>query len=367
MRVAISLFSGVSYGGLTYFQKLIPALATVDQKNEYHLFVPQGHLLVRQVRQDNFIFHECMRNNQSALKRFLWEQFVFPRELKKHKADVLFTAKNLNVFLAPCKTIISLRNMEPLAYHEYDNDWKLNVASWLKWQLTKWSVRKSDHIVAVSEAVKDRLLDKFSGIEKRVSMVYNGNPAPQLAGARGGPILPFILSASKFVAYANQLNLLRGYSQLVEKNSDTPPLWFAGGVHDKKYFKKVQQFVKDNKLEARVKFLGLVPHDKLLELMRQAWAFVFSSTLESCPHTLIEAMACGVPIATSTTPPMPEICADAAVYFNPHNPADIAQAVERVIRDEAVREDLRRKGPTRAQNFTWEKTARGLLYIFQRI
>ncbi len=368
MKIAMTLLSGVGYGGLTYFNNLVPALAAADQENEYHLFVPMAHPLVRETRQKNFIFHERIGNNRSAIKRLLWEQLVLPRELKKYKIDILFTAKNLNVFLARCKTVISIRNMEPLVYRVYDNDWKLSILLWLKWQLTKWSVHKASQVVAVSQAVKDRLIEKFPDVGKKVSVVYNGNPVSQAVETADKSVsailLPFLLTASKFVAYANQLNLLKGYALLVEKNPDMPPLWFVGGVHDKKYFQKVQKFVSDKQLENRVKFLGLVAHDQLLKLMRKAQAFVFPSTLEACPHTLIEAMACGVPIATSNTPPMPEICADAAIYFDPHNSDDIAKKMQSVMSDRALRERLAQDGPKRSQLFTWENTAKSLIKIF---
>lgn len=368
MKIAMTLLSGVSYGGATIFNNLIPALVAADSENEYHLFVPEGHPFLSVVKQKNFILHECVRRNQSALKRFLWEQFILPRELKRYKVDILFMAKNINILLAQCRTIIALQNMEPLAYREYDNDWKLNVASRIKWYLNKWSVHKADHVVAVSEAVKDRAVRCFPGIEKKVSVVYNGNPVPQQVEAPGNPVSPisspFILTASKFIAYANQLNLIRAYLRLCEKNPNTPPLWFAGGVHDRKYFEQVQKFVENNGLNKRVKFLGLVPQKRLFELMRQAQVFVFPSTLEACPHTPIEAMSCGAPIAASSTPPMPEICKDAAIYFDPMSPDDIARVIEQLLTGDKKRDELRERGPVRARFFNWDKTAKSMIHIF---
>ncbi|KKU14137.1 MAG: mannosyltransferase B-like protein [Parcubacteria group bacterium GW2011_GWC2_45_7] len=372
MKIAMTLLSGIGYGGVTYFNNLIPALGVVDRENEYHLFVPQGHSLITRMYKENFIFHECIKNNQSALKRFLWEQLILPFKLKEYKVDVLFTAKNLNVFLASCKTVISLRNMEPLAYQEYKNDWKLNAVLWIKLVLTKWSVRKADHVVAVSQAVKDRIIARIPDAEKKITVVYNGNPVPSpvpIAVEAPYPIgrgkgEDYILTASKFVAYSNQLNLLRGYAELVKRRSETPPLWFAGGVHDAKYFDKVRAYVENNKLTGRVGFLGLVSHDRLLELMSGASLFVFPSTLESCPHTLIEAMACGVPIVTSNTPPMPEICENSALYCDPNDPEDIANKIERVLSDSPLRERLVQNGLTHAEFFTWDKTARKLVKVF---
>lgn len=376
MRIAISALSAVGGGGVTYFQNLFPALARLDTQNEYHIFIPQGHPLISSVVRPNFVFHECLAKNQSAIKRFLWEQFMLSQELKKWKIDVLFTAKNLNVFFAPCKTVIAIRNTEPFKYREYQNDWKLNVMSWIRWQLTQWSVRKADHVVAVSQTVREALRERFPGIENKVSVVYNGNPIQNPIQNGITPIgirrenyytQPYILTASKFVAYANQLNLVDAYARMCTKNQSTPLLFFAGGVLDKKYFAKVKKLIIAHGIDDRVRILGLLPHDRLMELMCSAAAFVFPSTLEACPHTLIEAMACGVPIATSNTPPMPEICTNAAVYFNSQNPQDIAEKIEQILADQVVRRRLRSAGLARAKFFTWDKTAQQLVKIFTNL
>ena len=369
MRIAISILSGIGYGGATYFHNLLPALACIDTHNEYHIFIPKGHPSLSSMARPNFRFHESIRQSQSALKRLLWEQFLLPRELKKWKIDIVFTAKNLNIFLAPGKTVIAVRNMEPLKYRAYENDWKLNVISWVKWQLTKWSVLKADYIVATSQTVQEALRERFPGIENKMSVVYNGNPVENIPSLkaieeRNYEGQPYILTASKFVAYANQLNLIKAYARMCAKNQNAPLLLFAGGVHDKKYFAKVKKLIIKHGIDERIRILGLVPHHRLIELMSSATAFVFPSTLEACPHTLIEAMACGVPIATSKTPPMPEICADAALYFNPRDSQDITEKIEQILADKVTRRRLGSAGLARVQFFSWNKTAQQLVKIF---
>lgn len=368
MKIAMSLLSGVGYGGVVYFNNLIPALAKADVVNEYHFFISKSHPFIEALRQDNFVFHECVKNNQSALKRFLWEQFILPRELKRLKIDIMFTAKNINIFLSPCKTIIAIRNMEPLRYGEYKNDWMLNLFSWIKFKLTKLSIKKADKVVAVSEAVRDYLEKLFPGIGKKIHVIYNGNPV-NIEAVNFLPKIDesFLLTASKFVAYANQLNLIEGYAILSKKYKNSPPLWFAGGVHDKQYFKQVHNRVQELGLVEKIKFLGIVPHEKLLSLYKSAQGFLFPSTLEACPHTLIEAMACGVPIATSNVPPMSEICQDAALYFNPYDPKDIVKKIELILSNKLLQARLRSDGLERSVFFTWEKTAVSLLKIFKDI
>lgn len=364
----MSLLSGVSYGGITYCMNLIPALAKTDKINEYHIFVQKGHPLSRLIHQDNFIFHEWSLSTSSAFIRLIWEQFIFPWKIKMMGIDIVFTAKNANILFAPCKTIISLRNMEPLCYRQYNNHWKLNLFSWLRGILTKISIKKADKIIAVSNSTK-KYLELFSpSIRDKVKVIYNGNPVKTVVNQ---PISeetnPFLLSSSKFVAYANQLNLIKGYSLLCEKGINPPALWLAGGVLDVVYFEKIVSLIKEKELTDKIKILGFLPHNHLVELYLRAVAFVFPSTLEACPQTLIEAMACRVPIIASNVEPMPEICQDAAIYFDPFDTEDIAQKIKMLLEDYSLRDKLRKKSLVRSQFFSWEKTATELIRVFEEV
>ena len=369
MKIAMSLLSGVGYGSLTYFRGLIPALAKIDKVNEYHLFIPQNSPLVACARQDNFFFHECLKNNKSALMRFLWEQLRLPKELKKRRIDIMFTAKNITILFAPCKTVIAIQNIQPLCYTRYRNHWRINVLAWLRGALTKVSIRTADRVIAVSQSTKQHIEHFSPHVNDKVDVVYNGNPVRCESPKADTRAIkePFILTSSKFVAYANQASLIDGYALLMRQKPDTPPLWIAGGVLDKDYFKQVKKQIQAYGLEDKVKMLGLVSHQHLIELYSNALAFVFPSTLEACPQTLIEAMACGVPIAASNVPPMPEICGDAAIYFEPSERDDIAEKIDRVISDESLRNTLMQRSVVRSRFFSWTEIAQQMVSIFEKV
>lgn len=368
MRIALTLLSGIGYGGMTYFRNLLPALATMDTRNEYHCFVPEEHPLISELQRPNIAFHVVVGRATSAIERFRYEQLTLPRELRRLHIDLLYTAKNLAVFRAPCPQVIAIRNMEPFRYREFTNAWALDVQSRVKWECTKQSIARAAAIIAVSNAVRDAVIGRFPSATEKVHVVYNGNPIVPMSSLPSSVFrVPFLLAASKFVAYANQLALVEGYGQCVAERSDTPPLWFAGGIHDARYFRAVQERVAALRLTDRIRFLGLVSQGELHALMRSATAFLFPSMLESCPHTLLEAMACGVPIAASDIPPMPELCGNAATYFNPRDPKHIARAFTQLLADAELREQLVHAGHARVAEFTWERTASGLIDVFHHI
>ena len=105
-------------------------------------------------------------------------------------------------------------------------------------------------------------------------------------------------------------------------------------------------------LKGRVLFPGFLSHEELGILMGQAHALVFPSLYEGFGLPVIEAMAAGVPVACSNATSLPEVAGDAAILFNPAIPNEIANAFNRLMRDEALRNSLIQKGHARAAFFS---------------
>lgn len=107
-----------------------------------------------------------------------------------------------------------------------------------------------------------------------------------------------------------------------------------------------------------VEVIAAIPHSDIPRYLAEADLFVFASSCENMPNTLVEAMAAGLPIACSDRGPMPEVLGDAGTYFDPENPDSIAAAVERLARDPSLRAECARKASAAAQQYSWERCAR---------
>ena len=103
----------------------------------------------------------------------------------------------------------------------------------------------------------------------------------------------------------------------------------------------------------RVTFTGWLTDPQLKQYVAHANALVLPSFYEGFGLPPLEAMACGTPVIVSRAASLPEVCDDAALYCDPHSPRDIADKIERLMSDEALREDLRQKGLARAKTFSW--------------
>ena len=120
-------------------------------------------------------------------------------------------------------------------------------------------------------------------------------------------------------------------------------------------------------LEDKVIFKGYVPHDALKSIYAKASLFVFPSLTESFGLPILEAMSCRVPVITSNCGGMAEIADEAALLVDPYNVEEIAEAMYRILTDETLRATLIKKGFNRASQFSWEKTARETLEVYERV
>lgn len=115
-----------------------------------------------------------------------------------------------------------------------------------------------------------------------------------------------------------------------------------------------------------VLFLGHVPDEEMPALYSGADVFVFPSLFEGFGLPLLEAMACGTPAVASDNSAFPEVGGDAALYTPPHSAEGFAGAIERVLRDEDLRRSMVDRGMKRAREFTWERTAKGVLAALEQ-
>jgi glycosyltransferase involved in cell wall biosynthesis len=120
-------------------------------------------------------------------------------------------------------------------------------------------------------------------------------------------------------------------------------------------------------IEKQTRFPGVVDDDCLIELYQQASLFVFPSRYEGFGLPVLEAMACGCPVISSNASSLPEVAGDAALLVEPLDFAGLAKTMEQVLSDQDLSRDLRMRGPARASQFSWDRTARNMVAVYKKV
>jgi len=292
--------------------------------------------------------------------RIIWEQLFLPKLLKRLRVDLVYTGNNVAIFRSPVPCVISVQNMEPLVPVRPGTPAVLALRLvMLRW-LTFLSLRVACRIVAVSEYVKKELVS-LNVAPTRIDVIGYGVDDVELSSddAELGACGPYLAAAAKFVRYANLELLIRGYAH-IRARGFTGPLVIAGGPHDVGYEKEILSLAHSLKLDDHIQFLGYIPRSRLQALMRGCAVFLFTSVLEACPFTLLEALYQGAPVVATTAPPMPEVCGEAAVLVPPTDWRAFGDAAFQIVSSPLLRSELREGSRRRGLSFRWATVVEAL-------
>jgi len=187
--------------------------------------------------------------------------------------------------------------------------------------------------------------------EKIVAVSYGVDLPFTHSGRRYEPGYPYLLYVGSHKPHKNLARLLKAFA--ISGVQKDVRLLLTGSEET-----ELAKQIAGLGLNGGVVFAGFPADDDLADLFRGAAGFVFPSLYEGFGLPPLEAMACGVPVLTSNVCSLPEVVGDAAILIDPLDVEDIAQGIQRLIGDDALREDLRWKGVERARRFSWGETAR---------
>jgi glycosyltransferase involved in cell wall biosynthesis len=231
------------------------------------------------------------------------------------------------------------------------------------------SVRRAAAVLTVSNTARSdiiRALRLEEAEAARIHVVYNGvseifRPRPADAG-RGG--VQTLLYVGRLDPYKNVVTLVRAFA-LLRRRHPVPLHLLIVGPDDPRY-PEARRIAADLGLGDCVTFLGFLAPQDLVAVYQESSLLVNPSSYEGFGLPLLEAMRCGVPVVCCSGGAQPEIAGDAALIVPPGDAQALADAMAKVLTDEALRERLVAAGLRRAQSFTWERTARETLAVYRR-
>jgi len=293
---------------------------------------------------------------------FLWTQIRLAWEMLRRSPDILFIPVHVLPFFSPKRSTVVLHGLEYEYFSEYYSWWR---RWYLRWS-TKQAAKRAKKIVAISANTKDDLIKRYKIDSTKIRVIHHGVSVKDkllTADSICQTKKPYLLYLGRLETKKNVQGILEAYRILKEEYGVPHNLVLAGspGYGYKNLKHKIEN------LKLKVTELGYVSEEEKWRLLSDAEVFLFPSFYEGFGLPVLEAQAAGAPVITSFSSCLPEIAGAGAVFVNPKNSAQIAEAIKRVIDDDVLRDRLIQLGKENVKRFNWEKCAVEALQILVKI
>jgi len=306
------------------------------------------------------IKHNPKELEKSLFKQLLWQVSTFTSELELINCDILFNSSAITLCRFQPMVVLSqtLISYEPgiLKYYGFSIARLRFLAIHV---IQNFAFRRAQGVIFLSHYAGD-LIQKSCGLFKNIEYVPHGVneifkkkqsiidwPKQKERAIR-------CVYVSDTSMYKNQWNVVKAISILRERGFNLTLCLVGGG-------KGPAQTLLDNTIldlqenEVFVEQINFISHEFLPDLLIEKDLFIFASSCENLPITLIEGMAMGLPIACSDRGPMPEVLQDGGVYFDPENEDSITDAIEKILLSADLRVSISRKAKLLSQKYNWTK------------
>lgn len=365
MKIAINTLgsSKIKVGIGNYVVNLVNELQKLDFENDYLILVGRENRGLF-AKSKNFKFVTVWFWNQNKLLRIFWEQLILPFRLLIHRIDILHSPGFVSPILKTTKQIITIHDMTFFTHPNYHLKSKVKYFQ----NMIPISAKNANWILTDSENTKKDVVEILGTDQTKIKTVYFGTNFKFLKGSskfikqKYKLNCPFILFVGMIEPRKNIFNLIRAFSKISSKIKHKLVIVGKKGWMYDEIFELVEKLT----LREKVIFTDYVS-DKYLEYFYSAAdLFIYPSYYEGFGIPVIEAMACGCPVITSNNSCLSEIAKNAAVLINnPDDTEEIAQKIKRVLFSSIVKQNLSKKGLTRAKDFSWQKTAAKTLEVYK--
>lgn len=364
MRVGIDArpTQGRFTGDSTYWRGLIHGLSRLKTEHEFVVYL-DSRLPDPQLPASESI---TVRFLQAASWR-LWSGWSFPNALHGDRVDLAHVQYTIPPRM-PCPVVTSIHDV---SFKRHPDFFPLKDRLILDIGV-KQSARKAARIIAISQATKSELIELYHISENKIAVVYPGvdeqfrpmarEEACRLVREKYAVHWPFVLTVGVIQPRKNLPRLLEAFS-ILKAETDLPHRLVITGKYGWKE-SPIEKLAADLNLTNNVILTGYVPYEDLPLIYNAADVFVYPSVYEGFGLPPLEAMACGTPVITGSLSSLPEVVGDAGIMVNPYDPKAFAVAMENILTDESLRQDLSRRGLLRSRLFTWHRMAEEMVVVY---
>jgi len=361
----------VGGGGLgRYVEQLVTELQATDDTNRYVLFLKKENA------------DACKITNPHFEKRVadvhwytLREQLSMASVIDREGLDLVHFPHWNVPFMLKTPFVVTIHDLilleEPRSARATTRHPLVYRAKYFAFrQVLGNAIKKSRHIIAVSEFTKQSILKHFPDVDpKKITVVYEAvtslpaSPEGEAHGELALPKGPYFLHIGNAYPHKNLESLLHAFSFFVREHPEVSLV--IAGRRDV-FFKRLEREADEIGIPASsLRFVADPSDAQIAELYRHASLYLFPSRIEGFGLPALEAMQEGVPVAAARTSSLPEILGDAAVYFPPDDIEEMVAVMERSLSDKPLRETLMAKGRERVGMYSWKRAAEETRRIYE--
>lgn len=353
------MFSLQRYGGISrYFANLHSGLNNSGHQSTITALYSENEY----VKYEPFLFNNSIGRKLFAgrqKKYYAWNRRYSRWNVKRGNFDVFHPTFDDPYFIKhlkkPC--VVTIHDMVHELYPQYIS----NAAQVIPRK--KAVMEKADAIIAISEFTRQDIIKVYPHIAGKIQVVHHGYWGLSNK-AEHNPALParYILYVGERWHYKNFDTFVTAISPLLEQDRSLNLICAGGKAFTQD---ELQTFEKLN-IATQCRQMD-VTDEVLQQLYAQAVLFAFPSLHEGFGLPLLEAFANQCPVICSNSSCLPEVAADAAIYFNPYEPEDIKQAVETVLNNPSLQQEMKQKGTERLSHFTMEACVQNTVRVYQSV
>jgi glycosyltransferase involved in cell wall biosynthesis len=344
----------------------LEALAKVDPANEYLLFNPGL------VSNTQYPIPSPSLTLGTGLAKLWFEQVSFP--LACRRLDLAHVPYFASPLFPPVPTVVTVHDLIPLLLPAYRGSPLVRLYT----RLVAAAARRAEAIITVSQASKRDIVRCLRIPPERIHVTYEAagdafRPTEnkvQLKVVCQKYALPerYLLYLGGFDQRKNLSTLLRAFAMLVNRQPQVR-LVIAGRLsgRDSPLFPDPRRLAGELGIEEKVIFTGWVPEEDKPALLSGATAFVFPSLYEGFGLPPLEALACGTPVIASNCSSLPEVVGEGGILVEPTDVKALAEAMEVLLVDDALRAELRKRALAQAARFSWQQTAVVTLTVYRKV
>jgi glycosyltransferase involved in cell wall biosynthesis len=364
MKIAFDLRRIKNLGIGRYMKCLVEAILAQEPQGDYLLILPPGAEEMIQVGGSRA---EILT---PKLKYYsIREQIQLPMILREHKIDLLHAPHFMLPLVRPCASVVTIHDVIGLTCK---GDLESRVGRvYYRWMIAA-AVRLADRIITDSEFSRGDIVRCLGADPVKVQVIYPGispdfqqiSYADELENIRSKYRIEddYIVYAGIYKPRKNHAALLRAF-RIFLSNGGHANLVLVGPLKEGE--QELRQLANELGISQKVIFAGFVNDYELRVLYSGAKVYACPSLYEGFGFTVLEAMACGVPVVCAGETSLPEVAGDAALYADPRNPEEFGQALHKMFTNASLRGALIEKGRKNLRRFSWANTAKETLDVYQ--